>query len=478
MSELKEKAVTGVFWSFIERFGSQFILMLSQIILANLLSPKDFGMFAMLTIFIAISQTFIDSGFDNALIQKNDVTDSDYSTVFYFNIIIAVVIYIILFFAAPYVADFYNTPVLELVMRVVCFSLVFSSFGLIQFVKFKIDMDFKSIANVVLIANLLSSVIAIIMAMLGYEIWALVAQIMGLYFFRTLFFWIKSSWRPKWHFSFKSFKSMFSFGSKLLMAGLLNEVFENIYNVVIGRMFPAASLGFFDQAKKMQNIPITTLAKIVGNVTLPAFSKVQNQKEKLQYGFDKSIKFQSFLSFPMMAGLAVVAEPVISFLIGDKWLPCVPYLQLMCIAGMIYTLHTSNLNILVVKGRSDLFLKLEIIKKIIIVIAIIIGLNWGILGLVIGQVVTSFISLIINAYFTRKLIDFGVIKQIKAIKSTMLLTIVMVAFMGLGFFIESQLWRLLFQILIGGTTYLFFAFLFKVSVLTETLTLVKNFKTK
>lgn len=474
MSNLKSQTIKGVFWSFIEKFGSQLILLISQIVLARLLEPKDFGLLGMLAIFIAVSQAFIDSGFDNALIQKKEVNQTDYSTVFYFNITIGIVLYLILFFAAPLIADFFHQPLLVDLTRVVCIVLAVNSFGLIQFVKFKIEMNFKAIAQVVVIANLLSAFVGIAMALMGFGVWALAGQIIGIYFFRTVLFWIKSSWRPSFIFSFQSFKQLFSFGSKLLLSGIINQVFQNIYLMVIGRIFSASLLGFYTQAKKLQEVPVTTLAQVVGNVTFPAFSKIQDDNVKLREGFRKLIKLMVFINFPLMLGLAVVAEPLLVLILGEKWLPSVPYFQLLCIAGMIYTLHASNLNILKVKGRSDLFLYLEIIKKTIVVIAIFIGLNWGIIGLIVGQICTSFISFFINAFYTGKLISYTIPNQLKDISQTFFISLGMVAFMSLGWFINNQIISLVFQILIGIGSYLLLAIATKQEALTDGLLILKE----
>jgi len=438
------------------------------------LDPRDFGLLGMLAIFIAISQAFIDSGFDNALIQKKDANQTDYSTVFFFNISIGVVLYLILFFTAPLIADFFRSPELVQLTRVVCLILIVNSFGLIQFVKFKIEMNFKAIAQVVVIANLLSAVLGVALALLNFGVWALAAQVIGIYFFRTILFWVKSTWRPSMVFSIKSFKGLFNFGSKLLLSGLISQTFENIYLLVIGRMFSATALGFYDQAKKFQQVPVATLAQVVGNVTFPAFSKIQDENEKLRLGFRKLIKLLVFINFPLMIGLAVMADPLLVVVLGDKWEPSVPYFQLLCIAGMIYTLHSSNLNILKVKGRSDLFLYLEIIKKAIVVLAIIIGLKWGIIGLIIGQIFTSFISFFINAFYTGKLISYTISNQLKDVSQTFYITIVTAAVMSLGWLIQNQILALSYQILSGIGTYLLLAFATKQEAVSDGISILKE----
>lgn len=474
MSTLKSQTITGIFWSFLEKFGSQIILLISQVILARLLEPSDFGLIGMLAIFIAVSQAFIDSGFDNALIQKKDANQIDFSTVFFFNIFIGFLLYVILFFSAPMIADFFHQDLLVNLTRVVCLILAVNSFGIIQLVKFKIDMNFKAIAQVVVLANLLAAMVGLTMAYLDFGVWALAGQIMGIYVFRTLLFWMKSTWRPSMVFSFKSFKTLFSFGSKLLLSGLISQSFDNIYMVVIGRYFSVTDLGFYTQAKKLKEVPVGTLAQVVGNVTYPAFSKIQDENEKLRLSFRKLIKLLVFVNFPLMLGLAVVAKPLLLLILGEKWLASVPYFQLLCIAGMIYTLHSSNLNILKVKGRSDLFLYLEIVKKSIIVVAIVIGLNWGIMGLVIGQIITSFISFFINAFFTGKLISYSITDQLRDVSVTFVISIGMACFMALGWFIENQIISLLFQVLIGIGSYLLLALATKLEAVTDGILILKE----
>jgi len=475
MSTLKQQTVRGVFWSFLEKFGSRVILLITQIILARLLTPEDFGLIGMLIIFIAISQVFIDSGFGNALIQKKDAKQIDFSTIFYFNVLVGIVLYTILFFLAPLIANFFAQTKLVILTRVIGLQLVFNSLGLIQFVKYKKELDFRSITVAVISSNIMASILGITLAFSGFGVWALAIQMVSIYFFRTLMFWILSSWRPTLEFSYTSFKGLFNFGYKLLLSGLLDQIFQNIYLIIIGKLFTTKDLGYYTQAKIFQEVPVTTLAGIVGSVTFPAFSKIQDDNEKLLLVLSKTLKLLVFVNFPLMLGLAVIAQPLFLYVLGEKWLPSVPYFQLLAIAGMLYTLHTTNLSILQVKGRTDIFLKLEIIKKIIIVIAIFIGINWGILGLVIGRVVTSFIAYFINAYYSGKLINYSVSNQLRDIWPAMLTSIVMAVIMILAGYWSQSVLSFIFQIVTGIIAYFAIAYYTRQEAFFDSFTLIKEF---
>lgn len=473
MSSLKREALRGVFWSFVERFGTQFILLLTQIVLARLLLPGDFGLIGMLSIFMAIAQSFVDSGFGNALIQKKDTDNVDYSTVFYFNLAISVLVYALLFVSAPAIAAFFKQEKLVLLTRVLGLMIIFNGLGLIQFAKFRRELNFKAIAKSNLVANTLAAGIGITLAFMKFGVMALAIQMLCIYFFKTVLFWIISDWRPKWVFSFKSFKGLFSFGSKLLLSGIMDQVFENIYVFIIGKYYSKTDTGYYTQAKKFQEVPVTTLSAIVGSVTFPAFSKIQDDDERLRIGFQKLIKLLVFFNFPLMLGLAAIAENLFLHLIGAKWLPAVPYFQLLCIAGMLYTLHTSNLSLLQVKGRSDLFFRLEVVKKVIILLAIVIGINWGILGLIIGRVISSFIAYAINAFYSGRLIGYGIFQQLRDIYTYAITSVVMAVGVYMIGMMANSLLVLLLQIFTGLIFYLLMALIFKQDALIDSFKLIQ-----
>jgi O-antigen/teichoic acid export membrane protein len=473
---LKQQAIKGVFWSFLERFGTQFILLISQIVLARLLKPSDFGIIGILIVFVTISQVFVDSGFGNALIQKKGVNSIDYSTVFYCNIGISILLYVLLFVSSPIIADFYSQPELKWLLRLVSLVLVSNSLGLVQFTKFKKELKFKIIAKTTFWANVLSAIVGILLAYLDFGVWALAIQMVLIYFFRTVFFWILSDWRPLFVFSRSSFKGLFNFGYKLLLSSLLDQVFRNIYILIIGKFYTPKDLGFYTQAKNFQEVPVITLSAVVGSVTFPAFSRIQDDNERLFIGYRKVLKLLVFINFPLMLGLAIIAHPLFLYLLGEQWLPAVPYFQLLCVSGMLYTLQTTNLSILQVKGRTDLFLKLEIIKKFVIVLAIIIGSNWGVMGLVCGRVASSFIAYFINSYYSGSLLNYSIRMQLRDLFPAMIITLLMAAIMLLMSVVFVDSFGLFVaQMIVGVLSYFTISYLSKQEACIDGIKIIKEF---
>jgi teichuronic acid exporter len=400
-------------WSTIERFSVQGIQFVLQIVMARILSPEDYGLVGMLAIFMAIGQSFIDSGFSNALIQKNDRTELDCSTVFYFNIAIGVICYFILFFTAPLIAVFYNAPVLTQLTKVMALNLLFNSLAVVQRAKLTIKVDFKTQAKASFTAVVVSGVVGVILAYKGAGVWSLAAQSVINTCLNVLLLWILTGWHPLLQYSWVSFKSLFSFGSKLLLSGLLDTVYKNLYTIVIGKKFKAADLGYYTRADQFCQFPSSNLTGILQRVTFPILSDLQDNDEQLKQLYRKYLRLSAYCIFPLMMGLAAVGKPFILLLLTDKWSGIVPFLQILCFSYMWYPVHAINLNLLQVKGRSDLFLRLEIIKKIIGVIILCITLPLGILQMCIGSVISSFTSLFINTYYTGKILHINFFTQMK-----------------------------------------------------------------
>ncbi len=425
MSSLKNKTAKGFLWSAAERFSAQGLQFLMGIILARLLTPADYGLVGMLAIFLAISQTFVDGGFADALIQKKDRTEVDYSTIFFFNIGIGIVFYFILFLIAPFIADFYNTPKLTLLTKVISLNIIINSFALVQRAKLTIELDFKTQTKASFTSIFVAGCIGILMAYKGYGVWALVIQVLIRNGLNTIILWLVSKWLPQFVFSKDSFIKLFYFGSRLLAARLIDTAFDNIYLIVIGKLFSARNLGYYTRAQQFQRFPSQNLSSIIQRVSFPVLSSIQDEEERLSRVFRSLIKLSIFIVFPLMIGLIVVAEPLIRLILTEKWLPLVPILQLLSITGMLYPVHSINLDILNVKGRSDLFLKLEIVKKVLIVVVILITFSFGLKALVLGQVFTSFIALFINTYYTGRLIHYGVWEQIKDMLPILFISLLM-----------------------------------------------------
>ena len=453
-NNLKHETVKGFLWSALERFSVQGLQFLMGLVLARLLLPSDYGLVGMLAIFLAISQTFVDSGFSSALIQKKDRTDTDYSTAFFFNIGVGLFFYLILFFTAPLIADFYNTPELNSLTKVIGINVFITSLAVVQRAKLTIKLDFKTQAKASFTSVFIGGSVGIAMAYKGYGVWALVIQSLLQNGLNTLFLWILSKWMPRVIFSKVSFKELFSFGSKLLGAGLLDTIYGNIYLIIIGKLFSARELGFYTRAQQFQKIPSQNITGIIQRVTFPVLSSIQDDDARLIAGFRSFLRMSVFVIFPMMIGLAVMSESLVRLLLTEKWLPAVPLLQLLCFAGMLYPVHAINLNILNVKGRSDLFLKLEIIKKVIITVVILITFSFGVKALVIGQIFTSFLAFFINTYYSGKIVSYGTWSQMKDTMPVLLISLIMGGgIWGAMLLVKGDVLKLVIGILAGIIIY-------------------------
>ena len=447
---LKHKAIHGVGWSFIDNIASSGITFLVGLVLARLLTPKEYGIMAMIAVFIAVSNSIIDSGFSNALIRKTRIERVDYNTVFYFNLTVSILIYTLLYLAAPAISVFFKESVLVEIIRILGLVLIINAFSVIPRTQFVRDVNFKTQTKVSLISSISSGVFGIGMALGGMGVWSLVGQQLSRQFLNTLFLWIYSKWYPVWEFSRKSFNELFGFGSKLLLSGLLDTIYKNIYYIIIGRFYTSAQLGQYTRADQFNMIFSSNLTSVVQRVSYPVLSSIQEEPERLREAYQKVIKITMLITFACMLGLAAVAKPLILILIGEKWLPAVYFLQIICFSGMLYPLHAINLNILQVKGRSDLFLKLEIIKKIIAVGPIVVGVVYGIEYMLWGGVLTSFIAYFLNSYYSANLMNYPTSEQIKDILPTFLTSFLVAAFMWSVSFWNISVYALLpIQLLAG-----------------------------
>lgn len=422
-------------WSAIERFGNQGIQFIIGLILARLLMPEDYGLIGMLLVFISVAQVFVEGGFSSALIRKTQPTANDYSTAFWFNLFAALVLYGLIFFCSPFIAAFYNEPLLESIARVTGLTIIISAFGIIQKTILTKRLDFKSQAKLNITAIVISGITGVVFAWSGYGVWALVVQSLTKALLVSAGFWIISRWRPKAVFSKLSFKELFGFGSNLLISGLINAVSENLYALIIGKLYNAKSLGFYTRANQFQKLPVSSIYGAIGAVTYPVLAEIKDDREKLHGAYRSMIRMVAFALFPVMAILGMVSEPMIKVVLTDKWLPSVPLLQILCIVGAFYPLHAINLDILKVKGRSDLFLRLEIIKQALNVLMIVICYRWGVYGLVWGSVALNAVCYYINSFYSKSIVGYGIKDQMAD-----LFTIGLVSFsMMLILFVANQL---------------------------------------
>jgi O-antigen/teichoic acid export membrane protein len=422
MSSLKNKTIHGIVWSSIERFLVQGIQFAIQIIMARILMPEDYGTVAMLAIFLAVFQSFIDSGFSSALVQKDDRTEIDYATIFYFNIGISIILFLMLFFSAPLIAGFYKIPILTSITKIIAINLIINAFGVVPKAKFTVLVDFKTQAKASFTAIIISGAIGIWMAYAGHGVWALVFQSLINNGINTLLLWVLSKWRPLCTFSTLSFKQLFSFGSKLLLSGLLDTIYRNLYTMIIGKKFASQELGYYSRADQFAQFPSANFSAIIGRVAFPVMCEVQHDDEQLKKVFYKFLRISTFIIFPMMIGLAVLSEPLIRLVLTEKWSKVVFLLQLLCFSYMWYPVHSLNLALLQAKGYSNLFLRLEIIKKIVGIITLIITMPFGIIAMCAGLVVFSVIGLFINTFYTKKYVNISFFKQIIDIIPSLLLS--------------------------------------------------------
>lgn len=422
---LKNKTVSGLLWSFVDNFANLGISFIVGIILARLLSPREFGLVGMLTIFIAISQSFIDSGFSQALIRKKNPSQVDYSTVFYFNLIIGIICFLILFFCSGLIARFFKEPQLKSLVQVIGLSLIINSFTIIQRTILTKRIDFKLQTKISIIASIISGIVGIGMALTGYGVWSLVIKTIVMYLMTSILLWLWNKWKPILIFSLQSFKELFSFGSKLLISGLIDTIYRNVYYLIIGKYFSAQELGYYTRADQFNALPSSTLTTVIQRVSYPVLSSIQDDKERLKAAYKKIIRSTMLITFVLMLGMAAIAKPMILTLIGIKWEPCIIYLQMLCFVGMFYPLHAINLNMLQVQGRSDLFLRLEIIKKSLAVPIIIVGIFLGIKAMIFCMFFLNLIALYLNSYWSGRLIGYSFLQQIKDILPSFLLAVIM-----------------------------------------------------
>jgi len=420
---LKQKAVSGMFWSFSDSMATQIIQFVVGLVLARLLTPEEFGLVGMITVFIAVTQTFVDSGFGQALIRKKEVSEIDYSTVFYFNLFSGVIFFLILFFCSPAIARFYNEPRLIDITRVLGVLILVYATSITRRTSLIREVSFKQLMKVNFAAALVSGVIAIILALKGFGVWSLVWRSLTGSIVQSIMLWFSGSWFPKPVFCKESLRGLFPFGSKLLVSGLLDTVYKNIYLLVIGKFFSAVDLGYYTRAELFSRLASQNLTGTVQRVSYPVLSQVQDEDERLKKGYKKLVLSTMFISFFIILGMSAFAEAMIVTLIGEKWLPSVKYLQLLCFSVMLFPLYAMNLNILNVKGRSGLLLRLELTNKLLVIPVIIIGVLTSIKTLLIGMIIHSFVTYYITGHFAGRLINYSVREQVSDLLPTFLLAI-------------------------------------------------------
>lgn len=455
MTELKKQTIHALKWSFIGTSAMQAIQFAISIVLARLLMPAEFGLIAMLALFMALASSLLDCGFGQALIQKLDVGRRDLSTVFYFNIAMSAVMFGLIWLAAPVIARFFGEPALIGLTRFLGINLIVNAFGLVQGVLLTKTLDFKMQAIVTVIGTIVSGTIGVTLAWRGFGVWSLAAQSVAANTVRVILYWRFNRWRPMFAFSMASLRTMFPYGSRLLMSGMLNTIFENVYPVLIGKLYSKTDVGFYSRAMSAQKMPSGVLTGIVSQVAFPAFASIQNDRPRLKVAYRATIVYACFLAFPLMLGLAAVAKPLFLLVYTSKWAESIGYFQVLCLMGMLLPLHSLNLSILMAIGRSDIFFRLEVFKKIVLSIAIVATCRFGIMAMVCGQVAASVACLAINTAYSGVTIGYPLREQLRDVMPSFLLAGAMACVIALvGSNLQSSLWvSLTAQVFLGVIFY-------------------------
>ena len=479
--DLKTKTISGMMWGAVGKVGTLTINFLTNLVLARLLMPEDFGAIAMLAIFLAVSNIFIQGGLGAALIQKKNPDHLDYSTVFYWNLVVAAIFYLILYASAPFIADYYALPLVKPLLRVQSLVLLIQSFSIVQYTQLQKQMNFKALAIRNMAAALAGTLVAIPLALRGFGAWSLVASAILASIVNVLLLWKMSNWRPKLEFSFTSLKTLFGFGGLMLLSSLTETLYTNLQGLIIGKRFSAGDLGYFSQAKKLEEIPVTGLSSIVNDVTFPAFSSLQDDQDRLLAGMRKSTKALTFLNFPMMILLMIVAQPLICLLYGSIWEPSAPFFQILCISGLIYAVNTLNTNVIKSLGKGQIYFFVQITKRVLGIALILFGVRFGIYGLLWAVTIVAYISFVINALVNKKLIDYGLFRQVVDITPNLLVAALAGALAyGTGLLLHGSIYvTMLVQILVYAVSFLGVSKLLKMEGLdTYTDVLLKMFHRK
>lgn len=468
--------ISNFIWRFAERCGAQLVTFIVSIVLARILAPEDYGTIALVTVFTTILQVFVDSGLGTALIQKKNADDLDFSSVFYFNFVVCLVLYAAMFMAAPVIAKFYGDVTLTPIIRVISLTIVISGVKGIQQAYVSKNMLFKRFFFSTIGGTIFSAFIGIGLAKAGYGVWALVAQQLSNATVDTVILWITVRWRPRKNFSWERLKGLLSFGWKLLVSSLLDTCYNNLRNLIIGKMYSPSDLAFYNQGDKFPKLIVTNINTSIDSVLLPTMSSAQDDRERVKKMTRRAIKTSTYVMAPLMMGLAFCATPIVKLVLTDKWLPCVPFLRIFCITYMFWPVHTANLNAINAMGRSDWFLRLEIIKKIM-GMAILLSTMWfGVMAMAYSLLLSSVLSQIINSWPNRKLLGYGYLEQVRDFAPGILLAVAMgICVYLIGYISLPTIVTLGIQILAGATFYIGISAILKLEEFEYLLGMIKSF---
>ena len=468
--------VKNFIWRFAERCGAQLVTFIVSIVLARILVPEDYGTIALVTVFITILQVFVDSGLGTALIQKKEADDLDFSSVFFFNFAVCIILYIGMFIAVPFIAEFYNDSSLTSVVRVISLTIVISGVKGIQQAYVSRNMMFKRFFFSTLGGTIFSALFGIVLAYQGFGVWALVAQQLSNTAIDTLILWLTVKWRPKLMFSWNRLKTLLVFGWKLLVSALLDTCYNNLRNLIIGKMYSSADLAYYNQGDKFPKVIVTNINTSIDSVLLPTMSSAQDDRERVKNMTRRAIKTSTYVMAPLMMGLAFCSVPIVHLVLTDKWLPCVPFLRIFCVTYMFYPIHTANLNAINAMGRSDWFLRLEVIKKIV-GMAILLSTMWfGVMAMAYSLLLSSVLSQIINSWPNRKLLGYGYLEQIRDIAPAIILAVIMgICVYFIGYIPLPTIVTLIIQIVAGAIIYIVLSAILKLEEYEYLTGMIKSF---
>lgn len=474
---LRKAATSGLIWTFLDTVLGRGVGILSSLVLARFLLPKDFGLMGMIYIFTSVAAALVDSGLTTSLVRTRDAKNIDFSTIFFTNVVFSFVLYLIVFICAPFISSFYGETSLIIIIRVYSLLFVIDSFSAVQSSLFTRQMDFKRLMLMNIPGIVLGAITGITMALMNYGVWSIVFMQLVTHSVLAISLWSVSSWKPSWLFSFNCLKGHFNFGYRLTISGLLNSVFNNIYNIIIGKYFTTQILGQYDRAKVFNDYPVIILTSMINKVTYPLLSGITNEDERLQMAYKQILQFAFFVSAPLMLVLSIISKPLIIIALGDQWEQAADFFKILCFAGLLYPIHAFNLNLLKVYGRTDWYLKLEFIKKGIIVLVISATFSFGVYWLVWGSVIISVLSLVVNTHYTNKLIKYSLITQIKDMRFTILNSTLMYGLMILiiNFFDLLPLYQIIIPSCFGFLFYLGMSYLLKSPSLALLLQMKNNF---
>jgi O-antigen/teichoic acid export membrane protein len=466
---LKKQTVNGAIWTFIDLMLNKGTYLIATVILAKILGPTEFGLIGMISLFVAIGNSLIDSGLTTSLLRLKNVTQTDYTTVFYSSVLMSIIVYIVIYLSSYTISKFYNQEILKDLIRIYCLGFIISSLRGVHAVKLLKDLNFKKITILNIPGNIISTILAIYMGLMGFGVWSLVALFLINQVISTIVYLTFVQWRPSLYFDKECYKFHIRFGYRLVISSQLNTIFENINNILIGKYFSVKMVGLYERAYTFNNYPTSIISGIIQKVSLPSLTIVKEDNNELRNVYKNMMLVTFFFSMIIFSFLSIIAKPLFNIILGEAWIEMIPFFRVLGLSFVLYPIHSLSVNILSVFGRSDIFLKLEIYKKILTIFVVIIAINFGIAGLIWSNVILSFLSLFLNTHFAGKFIKYPTFSQIRDLLPTIVLvnitTLIVILFNGF-FVFESDILNILCDFSIGALVLIILSEIFKLAPYT------------